>query len=106
LRFGLNDAHGKGMAMQVNYITDKGGFVAHSDGTFEVNFEKIRGAVRDMDQELLTLEATGDYARTKQMLDQLGVIRPSMQKALQGLDRIPVDIQPVFVTANQLAPEK
>ena len=106
LRFGLNDAHGKGMAMQVNYITDKGGFVAHPDGTFEVNFEKIRGAVRDLDHELLTLEATGDYARTKQMLDQLGVIRPSMQKALQGLDRIPVDIQPVFVTANQLAPEK
>jgi hypothetical protein len=105
LRFGLNDAHGKGMAMQVNYLTDKGGFVAHPDGTFEVNYEKIRAAVRDLDHELLTLEATGDYARTKQMLDQLGVIRPNMQKALSGLEGIPVDIQPVFVTANQIAPE-
>ena len=38
------------------------------------------------------------------MLDQLGVIRPNMQKALKGLDGIPVDIQPVFVTANELAP--
>ncbi len=104
LRFGLNDAHGKGMAMQVNYITDKGGFIAHPDGTFEVNFQKIKGAVRDLDHDLLTLEATGDYARTKQMLDQLGVIRPNMQKALKNLDGIPVDIQPVFVTANQLAP--
>jgi len=106
LRFGLNDAHGKGMAMQVNYITDKGGFIAHPDGTFEVNFEKIRGAVRDLDHELLTLEATGDYARTKQMLDQLGVIRPNMQKALKGLDGIPVDIHPVFVTAKELAPDR
>ncbi len=106
LRFGLNDAHGKGMAMQVNYITDKGGFVAHPDGTFEVNFAKIRGAVRDLDHDLLTIEATGDYARCKQMLDSLGVIRPNMQKALQGLQGIPVDIQPVFVTANQLAPER
>ncbi len=106
LRFGLNDAHGKGMAMQVNYITDKGGFVAHPDGTFEVNFAKIRGAVRDLDHDLLTIEATGDYARGKQMLDSLGVIRPNMQKALQGLQGIPVDIQPVFVTANQLAPER
>ena len=106
LRFGLNDAHGKGMAMQVNYITDKGGFIAHPDGTFEVNFDKVRGAVRDLDHDLLTLEATGDYARAKQMLDQLGVIRPNMQKALKSLDAIPVDIQPVFVTANQLAPER
>jgi hypothetical protein len=100
LRFGLNDAHGKGMAMQVNFLTDQGGFVARPDGTFEVNFEKIRDAVRDLDHELLTLEATGDYARAKQMLDQLGVIRPNMQKALGSLDNIPVDIQPVFAAAN------
>jgi hypothetical protein len=104
LRFGLNDAHGKGMAMQVNYITDKGGFIARPDGMFEVNFEKIRGAVRDLDHELLTIEATGDYAGAKKMLDELGVIRPNMQKALAGLSGIPVDIQPVFVTANELAP--
>ena len=103
LRFGLNDAHGKGMAMQVNYLTDKGGFVARPDGTFEVNFDKIRGAVRDLDHELLTVEATGDYAGAKRMLD-LGVIRPNMQKALSGLESIPVDIQPVFVTANEVAP--
>jgi hypothetical protein len=106
LRFGLNDAHGKGMAMQVNYLTDQGGFVAHADGTFAVNFDKIRAAVRDLDHELLTVEATGDYARAKQMLDQLGVIRPNMQKALSGLEGIPVDIQPVFVTANEIAPER
>jgi len=104
LRFGLNDAHGKGMAMQVNYITEKGGFVARPDGTFEVNFDKIKGAVRDLDHELLTIEATGDYARAKHMLDQWGVIRPGMQKALNGLNHIPVDIQPVFVTADEIAP--
>jgi Peptidase family M49 len=104
LRFGLNDAHGKGMAMQVNYITDKGGFIARPDGTFEVNFEKIRGAVRDLDHELLTIEATGDYARAKKILDELGVVRPEMKKALNSLTAVPVDIQPVFVTANELAP--
>ncbi len=103
LRFGLNDAHGKGMAMQVNYLTDKGGLIARPDGTFEVNFDKIRGAVRDLDHELLTVEATGDYAGAKRMLD-LGVIRPNMQKALSGLESLPVDIQPVFVTANEVAP--
>ena len=63
LRFGLNDAHGKGMAMQFNYLTDKGAFIARPDGTFEVNFDKIKAAVRDLAHDLLTIEATGDYAR-------------------------------------------
>ena len=103
LRFGLKDAHGKGMAMQVNYLTDKGGFVARPDGRFEVNFDKIKSAVRDLDHDLLTIEATGDYAGAKRMLDQLGVIRPPMQKALNGLNDIPVDIEPVFVTAREVA---
>ncbi|HYL36615.1 MAG TPA: hypothetical protein VEV17_11940 [Bryobacteraceae bacterium] len=102
LRFGLKDAHGKGMAMQVNYLTDKGGFVARPDGRFEVNFDKIKSAVRDLDHELLTLEATGDYGGAKRMLDQLGVIRPNLQKALNGLGEIPVDIEPRFSTARQL----
>jgi hypothetical protein len=104
LRFGLKDAHGKGMAMQVNYLTGKGGFVARPDGTYEVNFAKIKSAVRELDHDLLMLEATGDYAGAKRMLDELGVIRPEMQKALNSLTGIPVDIEPVFVTANQLAP--
>jgi hypothetical protein len=39
-------------------------------------------------------------------LDQLGVVRPSLQKALNGLNTMPVDIQPVFVSADQLAPER
>ena len=103
LRFGLKDAHGKGMAMQVNYLTDKGGFVARPDGRFEVNFDKIKGAVRDLDHDLLTIEATGDYAGAKRMLDQLGVVRPGMQKALNGLGDIPVDIEPIFVSAREVA---
>ena len=102
LRFGLKEAHGKGMALQVNYLTDKGGFIARPDGTFEVDFAKIKSAVRDLDHDLLTLEATGDYVGAKRMLDELGVIRPNMQKALDSLSEIPVDIEPVFVTANQL----
>jgi hypothetical protein len=36
------------------------------------------------------------------MLDELGVIRPNMKKALDSLTGIPVDIEPLFVTANQL----
>jgi len=104
LRFGTSDAHGKGMAVQFNYIFDKGGFVARPDGRFEVDFHKIKDAVRDLDHELLTLEATGDYAGAKKMLTEMGVIRPQTKKVLDKLADLPTDIEPVFVTANQISP--
>ncbi len=94
LRFGLTEAHGKGMALQFNYLTDKGAFVANSDGTFAVDFAKIKGAVRDLTHDLLTLEATGDYAGAKKMLDSLVIIRPAMQRAIDGLKAVPTDIDP------------
>jgi hypothetical protein len=34
------------------------------------------------------------------------VIRPEVQKALDRLHDIPVDIEPVFATADQLAPRR
>ena len=103
LRFGLNDAHGKGMAMQLNYFMDKGGFLERPDGTFAVDLEKIKSAVRDLDHDLLTLEAEGNYAGAKNMLDQLGVLRPNVAKTLSRLEGIPTDIEPIFVTADELS---
>src|SRR5216684_4026772 len=106
LRFGLHEAHGKGMALQFNYLREKGAFVANSDGTFAVDFAKIKSAVRDLDHDLLTLEATGDYAGAKKMLDELGVLRPELAAALGTLKDIPTDIEPVFVTADKVSPAK
>ena len=95
MRFGLTEAHGKGMALQFNYLTDKGAFVANPDGTFAVDFTKIKAGVRDLCHDLLTLEAEGNYAGAKHMLDTLGVVRPGMQRAFAGLKDIPTDIDPV-----------
>ena len=94
LRFGVHEAHGKGMALQFNYLTDKGAFVAKPDGTFAVDFAKIKPAVRDLVHDLLTVEATGDYGGAKKMLDELGVIRPALAKVLDTLKDLPVDIEP------------
>ena len=102
LRFGIHEAHGKGMALQFNYLTDKGAFV-YKNGAWEVDEAKIRGAVRDLAHDLLTLEATGDYAGAKRMLDTLGVIRPEVSATIARVSSVPVDINPVFVTADQIA---
>jgi hypothetical protein len=105
LRFGLQDAHARGQAMQFNFLLDKGGYVAHADGTFSVDYSKIKEAFRDLDHELLTIEATGDHARAKALLLELAVLRPATRNALDSMKNIPTDIEPIFVTANELAPE-
>jgi len=105
LRFGLTEAHGKGMALQFNYLVDKGAFV-HRGDAWEVDASKIRAGVRDLAHDLLTIEATGDYAGAKRMLDTLGVLRPEMSATLNRVTGVPTDIRPVFETAEKLAPEK
>jgi len=95
VRFGITEAHGRGMALQFNYLIDKGAFVAHPDGTFAVDEAKIKGAVRDLARDLMTIEAEGNYREAKRMLDTLAVIRPPMQRALDRLNDLPTDIDPV-----------
>jgi hypothetical protein len=103
LHFGLTSSHARGMAIQVNYLLDKGAFVANGDGTFAVDFKKIKQAVTDLDREFLTIEATGDYAAARTMMDKYVVIRPEVQKALDRLKTaVPNDIRPAFTTAAAL----
>ena len=64
-------------------------------GDVVVDFAKVKGGVRDLTHDLLTLEAQGDYAGARKMLDTLGVVRPALQHALDGLKAIPTDIDPV-----------
>jgi hypothetical protein len=102
LRFGIHEAHGKGMAIQMNWFLDKGGFIAKPDGTFAVDFTKIKDAVSSLDREFLTLEATGDYAGAKKLLTEMATLRPPVQKAIDGLTSLPTDIAPQFVTADAM----
>ena len=102
LRFGTSEAHGLGMAVQVNYLLDQGGFVVNRDGTFAVNPDKIKAGVEGLTRDIMTLQAEGNYAKAKEMTEKLGGVRPEVQKAIDRMNKIPVDIEPIFVTAQQL----
>ena len=59
---------------------EKGAFAQQPDGTFAVDLKKFQHGVRDLDHDLLTVEAQGDYAGAKKLLDEMGVIRPLLKK--------------------------
>ncbi len=102
LRFGINEAHGRGQAIQLNYLLDQGGFTVNGDGTFSVDTGKIKDAVIALTREIMTLQAEGSYTKAQQMIDTLGVLRPPTQAVLDKLNSVPVDIEPRFVTAIDL----
>ena len=98
LRFGVTEAHSKGMALQLNWLLDSGGFTIGVDGRFGVDFAKVRQGVESLVKEIMTTQATGDYARAKALLQKYVVIRPQVQAMLDRLGSVPVDIEPIYGT--------
>jgi hypothetical protein len=101
LRFGVEAAHARGMALQFNYYVARGAYTSHPDGTFTVDVARMKQAVRDLAGELLTVEAEGDYRKAGELLTRYSVIAPSMKAALDRLAGVPTDIEPIFVTAAE-----
>src|SRR6266498_1396401 len=101
VRFGINEAHGRGVALQFNYLSDEGAFkFDKTNAKFAVDYDRIKEAVRKLTHDLLTIEAEGSYDRAKAILEKYALIRPAMKGALDRLGEVPVDIEPVFPLAK------
>jgi len=101
LRFGIGEAHGRGSALQWNWLREKGGIVPTANGRYKVDFAKFRDGVKSLATELLTIEATGDYNRANALLEKYGVETAEMKSVNAKLTDIPVDITPVFPAAGE-----
>src|SRR5512132_1367413 len=80
IRFGLTEAHGRGIALQLNTLIDAGAFKVDPDGRFAVDPGKVKAGVEGLTRQIMTLQAAGDYAGAKQLLDKMAVVRPEVQK--------------------------
>jgi hypothetical protein len=101
MRFGIGEAHGGGSALEWNWYREKGAIVPSGDGRFKVDNPKYREAVRALAEELLMIEATGDYARADRLLKKYAVSTPEIEAVIPLLKDIPVDITPVFAAAGE-----
>jgi hypothetical protein len=102
LRFGLNAAHAKGMALQVNNLLDRGAIRIDKQGRFSLDIAKTKRAVAALTREIMTLQAHGDYTGVQKLMNRMVVVRPEVQRVLDRLTDVPVDIAPRFVTAEEL----
>lgn len=102
LRFGLNAAHAKGMALQVNSLLDAKAIRIDAEGRFSLDVPKAKRAITALTRQIMTLQAQGDYDGVKSLMERMVVIRPEVQRVIDQLGEVPVDIAPRFVTADTL----
>lgn len=104
VRFGLEEAHGKGQALQFNWLLEKEAFVFHPNETFSVNFDKVEEAVESLSRTILTIQAKGDKEGASLLLQKYCTMTKPLKVALQKLESIhvPVDIAPIFPVAKSL----
>ena len=101
MRFGVDEAHGRGTAIQWNWLRERGAITPSAGDTFAVDFAKMREGVRDLATELLVTQATGDYARAQRLLAKYGVSNPEIESVIARMKDIPVDLTPVFPAAGE-----
>jgi hypothetical protein len=101
MRFGVGEAHGRGTALQWNWLREKGGIAEAGGGKYKVDFAKFGDAIKSLSTELLTIEATGDYDRANRLLEKYGRATPEIDAINARLGDIPVDITPVFTAAGE-----
>jgi hypothetical protein len=104
VRFGINEAHGKGVAIQFNYLTLEGGInVDEKTGLFSIDPAKVKEAVRKLSGEIMTLQAEDSYSKAKALIDRFAIIHPALQRALDRLSSVPVDIEPIFTLVPKIS---
>lgn len=94
VRFGAASAHGKANMLTFNYFSENGAFTHQEDGTYLVNFDKMKLAVEGLGGMILTLQGDGNYDKVKELISAKSVIPEQLRNDLDKLKGagIPVDI--------------
>jgi hypothetical protein len=97
MRFGTEEAHGRGAAAQYGYLREKGAFrFDEGAGRYIIEPARMETALRDLLHEELMLQANGDYAGTGAFLDRWAVLDDHARAAIAAMEHIPVDIAPIY----------
>ncbi len=95
MRFGINEAHGRGAAFQYSYFKEAGAFTVDG-GKYRLDFAALEQAVTDLTRDVVIVQGDGDYAAAKAFLDKYAHLDADAEKVIASLTHLPVDIQPVY----------
>src|SRR4029450_11997930 len=95
VRFGTGEAHGRGVMMEFNYLSEQGAIV-HTGSRYRMDYAKMPAAIERLAKELLEQEATGDRARAEAWFDKYDKMPAALKSALDAANDVPIDVDPMF----------
>ncbi|MBX3593744.1 hypothetical protein [Sphingomonas sp.] len=97
MRFGIEEAHGRGAAMQFGYLKAKGAFTWDDQaGRYRIDDAKFENGLRDLLRDMIVLQGNGDYAGVKAFMTKWAVLDDHARSVIGSMTNIPVDILPVY----------
>ncbi|MBN1560498.1 peptidase [candidate division KSB1 bacterium] len=102
IRFGIDEAHGAGVAIQFNYLMENGAFYVDADGKLNYDVDKFWPAIGDLARSVLMLQARGDYDGSAALINTYRTLTPVMENYIDQLKDVPVDIKPIFTLEEKL----
>jgi hypothetical protein len=102
IRFGIAEAHGRGAAVQINRFLEEGAALFDDNAArFRVDPGKLETSIRSLVADICGIQHRGDRAAADAMLTRYGVMSRPMERALEGLGGIPVDLRPIYPLAGE-----
>ncbi len=94
VRFGASSAHGQANMMCYNFFEEKGAFTRNAEGTYHIDIEKSKQALRDWAAFVLQVEGEGDLALATTYNEKHGKVSEKLQADLDKINNagIPRDI--------------
>ncbi len=96
VRFGLASSHGKANMIRFNFFKEKDAFSKNEDGTYSIDFEKMKVASAELTQIILKIQGDGDYEAARKLVSEQGVIPGDLQADLDKLAEMGIPIDIVF----------
>ena len=97
VRFGTDEAHGRGAALQYSYLAEKGAFGWDGGAKrYRVDYDRMEAGIRDLVADLVRLQGNGDYQGTKAFFERYARLDERARGVIATTAHIPTDIQPVY----------
>ena len=97
VRFGTQEAHGKGAALQYGYLLGKGAFRWDAAANrYIIDDARMESGLRDLLHDQLMLQARGDYDGTQGFFAQWARLDAHAETVIASMRDIPVDIEPIY----------
>jgi hypothetical protein len=94
VRFGGASSHGRANLIAYNYFKENGAFSINANGTYTIDFEKMKLAISSLSEKILVLQGDGNYQGVADLIAQKAVIDEKLKADLDKIANagIPRDI--------------